>query len=192
MIKKKDIGSVFALYPTPTAVVGTVDFSGKVNWMLVGHVGIVSHHKLLISMHSAHYTNAVVKESKKLSVNLVNEAILQRADYVGTVSGKKTDKSAVFDYHLGDGDTPVIDDADLVMECDVVDIYEIDSFENFICSISHTHVNETMLDASGKIDYEQLKPILFEMPTYSYIKTGAVAGKCLELGKAYRQNLKLP
>ena len=37
---KKNIGNVLALYPTPVVVVGT-EVNGKVNWLLVAHVGII-------------------------------------------------------------------------------------------------------------------------------------------------------
>lgn len=34
-------------------------------------------------------------------------------------------------------------------------------------------------NAEEKINYETLKPVLFEFPTYQYLKTGEIAGKCL-------------
>ena len=33
--------------------------------------------------------------------------------------------------------------------------------------------------SDGKVDYHTLKPVLFEFPTYEYLKTGEVLGKCL-------------
>ena len=53
---KKNIGQTLALYPTPAVVVGT-EVNGKVNWLLVAHVGIIGHDRILLSMHKAHYTN---------------------------------------------------------------------------------------------------------------------------------------
>ena len=44
-----------------------------------------------------------------------------------------------------------------------------------------------MLEESGKIDYNKLKPVLFEMPTYSYLRTGEMIGKCTTLGKKFRE-----
>lgn len=32
-----------------------------------------------------------------------------------------------------------------------------------------------------------MKPVLFEMPTYSYLKTGEMIGKCTLPGKKYRE-----
>lgn len=182
---KKNIGSKLALYPTPATVVGTVGTDGKANFLLVAHLGIVSHSKILLSMHSSHYSNVAVKTTKKLSVNILDEKFVAQADYMGTVSGAKTDKSKVLDFHLGEHGTPVIEDSPLVMECEVIDTYEIDGFENFICSIKNTYVEENMLTENGKIDYGKLKPVLFEMPTYKYLRTGEVIGDCVKIGKAY-------
>ena len=93
---KKDLGSVLALYPTPLVVVGTM-VNGKPNWVLVGHVGIMGHDHIMVSLAKPHYTNQGIRESKALSVNIVDEEMLQKADYVGCVSGSKTDKSQVFE-----------------------------------------------------------------------------------------------
>ncbi len=39
------------------------------------------------------------------------------------------------------------------------------------------------LSAAGKIDYRSLKPVLFEFPTYQYLRTGEVIGKCLSFNQ---------
>ena len=76
---KKNIGQTLALYPTPAVVVGT-EVNGKVNWLLVAHIGIIGHDRILLSMHKAHYSNQGVKATGKVSVNMVDEAMLQRAE----------------------------------------------------------------------------------------------------------------
>ena len=133
----------------------------------------------MVSLAALHFINRKIKETKKLSINLVDERILPKADYVGSVSGGKTDKSNVFTYEVGDAGAPVIRDAPLTMECSVLDVYETPNFESFICTIDNTYVSEEHLDADGKINYNTLKPVLFEFPTYQYLKTGEVLGKCL-------------
>ena len=70
------------------------------------------------------------------------------------------------------------------MECRVEDIYETKGFDNFICTIANTYAEESVLNEAGKLDYHTLKPVLFEMPTYEYLKTGEVLGKCMSFGKA--------
>ena len=109
--------------------------------------------------------------------------MLPKADYVGSVSGASVDKSDVFAYHIGENGTPVIDISPLTMECNVVDIYETDGFDNFICAVINTYAAPDVLDSNGKLDYTRLKPVLFEFPTYSYLATGEIIGKCLNLDK---------
>lgn len=179
---KKQIGSTLALYPTPLVVVGAM-VEGRPNWTLVGHLGIIGHDRVMVSMASAHYSNQGIKASKALSVNIVDEAMLKKADYVGCVSGSKADKSGLFAYHIGEAGTPVIDDAPVVIACTVEDIYNTPSFESFICKIAATYAEEKVLNAEGKLDYHTLKPVLFEMPTYEYLRTGDVIAKCMTIGK---------
>ena len=180
--EKKNIGNVLALYPKPMTVVGA-EVEGKVNWLVVGHTGIIGHDRVLVSMSKSHYTNQGIRKSKKLSINLVSREMLPQADYVGSVSGASVNKSGVFKYHWGENGTPVIDASPLTMECNVEDIFETEGFDNFICSIANTYATPEVLDSDGKLDYTQLKPVLFEFPTYSYIATGEIIGKCLNLDK---------
>ena len=179
---KKNLGNLLALYPKPMTVVGA-EVEGKVNWLVVGHTGVIGHDRILVSMSKSHYTNQGVKKSKRLSINLVSREMLPKADYVGSVSGTTVDKSNVFAYHIGEHGTPVIDASPLTMECEVVDIYETDEFDNFICTVVNTYASSDVLDSNGKLDYTKLKPVLFEFPTYSYLATGEIIGKCLNLDK---------
>lgn len=178
----KNVGSALALYPTPLVVVGVMT-EEKPNWVLVGHLGIIGHDRIMVSLAENHYTNKWVKENKVLSVNIVNEEILFSADYVGSVSGNKIDKSEVFDYYIGENGAPIIDKSPVVMECSVDDIYKTPNFESFILKIDNTYVKENCLNDNGKIDYSKLKPVLFEFPMYTYLKTGDIIGKCLKLEK---------
>lgn len=183
---KKNIGSVIGLYPTPATVVGTV-VEGRVNWLNIAHIGLIGIDRVMISSRKEHYSNRGIKENKTVSINLVNEAMLVEADYVGIATGSKTDKSKVFAYHMGElKNAPLIDKAYLSMECEVVDVYDHGIYDNFILKVVNTYVEEDMLDEAGKINYEKIRPVLFEMPTRSYLKTGDVIAKCWSAGKDYK------
>lgn len=185
---KKSIGTGLALYPTPLAVVGAM-VDGEPNYVLVGHLGIIGHDRIMISLAVPHYTNRGIKEMGTLSVAVVDEAMLAKADYVGIVSGHRTDKSGVFAFAPGETGAPVIEEAPVVMECRVDDVYETKGFESFICKIVAVHADESVLTAEGKIDYRALKPVLFEMPTYEYLRTGDAIAPCTTLGKELRAEL---
>ena len=178
---KKNVGNSLALYPTPLVVVGAM-VEGKPNWLLVGHLGIIGHDHVMVSLAANHYTNRGIKESKKLSINIVDEAMLAKADRAGCVSGSKEDKSELFDFVLDGSGVPMIAQAPVTMVCSLEDIYETKGFESFICTIDATYAQEEVLTEAGKIDYRALKPVLFEMPTYEYLRTGQVIGKCMSFG----------
>ena len=57
---KKNIGTNLALYPTPLVVVGTM-VDGKPNYTLVGHLGIIGHDRIMISLANTHYSNQGIK-----------------------------------------------------------------------------------------------------------------------------------
>ena len=137
----------------------------------------------MISLAKPHYTNQGIKETRALTVNIVDEAMLAKADRTGCVSGNNTDKSTMFAYHTEGTGASVIDEDPVVMDCTVDDIYETEGFDNFICKIDGVYAEESVLNAAGKIDYHTLKPVLFEMPTYEYLRIGDVIGKCMNISK---------
>ena len=179
---KKDLGPVLALYPMPLVIVGAM-VGEKPNWLLAGHVGILGHDRVMVSLAKPHYTNRGIREAKCLSINMVDAPLLQKADYVGGESGAKTDKSGVFPYTLSESGAPILDDSKLSMECLLEDIYETPGFDNFILTIRRTLADEAIINGSGKPDYAQFKPILLEMPGYTYVSTGRTVAKCLSLGR---------
>ena len=179
---KKNIGSQLALYPMPVTVIGAMN-GNQPTWTLVAHGGIIGHDRVLVSLAAPHFINGCIKKTQKLSINIVNEEMLPQADYAGSVSGLKEEKSELFAYEIGEGGTPIITRAPLTMECTVDDIYNTPNFESFICKIAGVHADESVLTEAGKIDYRKLKPVPFEMPTYEYLQTGDVIGKCMSFGK---------
>lgn len=190
-MEKENIGSLVALYPKPLTVVGA-EVNGKVNWLVVGHTGIIGHNRIILSMSDKHYTNKGIHQTGRLSINLVSREMLPKADYAGSVSGADTDKSTLFAYHIGENGAPLIDESPLSMECKVVDEFKTDGFDNFICEVAATYVAKDMLNENGRPDYTRLKPVLFEFPTYSYLATGEVIGRCLALDKESGMCAKLP
>lgn len=175
---KKNLGSMLALYPTPACLVGAM-VDGKPNWLQVAHIGIIGHDRILVSSMKNHYTNKGIRETGVLSVCLADEAMIPQLDLVGSTSGARSDKSEAFSWSAADNGAPVPDEAPLTLACSVVDNYETDDFDNFICAIDATLVEQDKLDDVGKPDYEKIAPVLFEFPTYSYLACGKKLGKCL-------------
>ena len=136
---KKNIGAQLALYPV--IVVGAI-VNDKPTWTLVAHAGTMAHSHLMVSLVHAHYINQEIIESKKLSVNIVDEAWLKEADRMGVISGNKEDKSESFAYTIGENGALLIDDAKVSIECEVDGNYELENFDNFVCKIVATYAKK--------------------------------------------------
>ena len=137
----KNIGAQLALYPAPVIVVGAI-VNDKPTWTLVAHAGTMAHSHLMVSLVHAHYINQEIIESKKLSVNIVDEAWLKEADRMGVISGNKEDKSESFAYTIGENGALLIDDAKVSIECEVDGNYELENFDNFVCKIVATYAKK--------------------------------------------------
>lgn len=138
---KKNIGAQLALYPAPVIVVGAI-VNDKPTWTLVAYAGTMAHSHLMVSLVHAHYINQEIIESKKLSVNIVDEAWLKEADRMGVISGNKEDKSESFAYTIGENGALLIDDAKVSIECEVDGNYELENFDNFVCKIVATYAKK--------------------------------------------------
>lgn len=182
----KNIGKVIGLYPMPTTVVGT-EIEGKINWMNVAHVGIWGLEGMLLSIGKRHYTTKGLHENRTVSINMVDEPMMVKADYVGIVSGRTTDKSGVFETFSGAlHHAPLIKDAPIAMEGRITEIFENETHCMYVVIPENTYVREDVLDERGKIDFPKIKPLLFEMPYRRYIKSGEVAGQAWSIGKGYQ------
>lgn len=187
-VTKQNIGSRLALYPCPVAIIGAMKEDGNPTWTLVAHMGIMGHDHVLVSLAQLHYINQFIKKTGRLSVNIVDEGWLKAADWCGMASGHKQDKSKVFEWTSGDGGAPIAAPAKLAMECSVENVYETRGFDNFICTIDGTYAEESILNEAGKPDYGTFKPVLFEMPNYTYLATGETIAPCLSFAKKAKES----
>ena len=182
---KKPLDGINVLYPTPTTIVGAI-VEGKVNFITIAHIGIVNHARpylISLSLAKPHHTNAGIKENKTFSVNIPNEDLVVETDYVGIVSGKKTDKSSVFEVFYGNlENAPMITECPINMECKLYDVYDTPTHDLFIGEIVETYADESVLK-NGKVDLARLKPLLFDMSSIKYWSIGNPVAGCWNIGK---------
>jgi flavin reductase (DIM6/NTAB) family NADH-FMN oxidoreductase RutF len=186
---KINLGSTVPAYPMPVSLVGT-HVDGKPNFMTVAWFSMASYKppRIAIVLGKNHYTNPGIKENKTFSVCLPSEDMAEVTDYCGIVSGKKTDKSKVFDLFYGELETaPMIKDCPLNVECKLMEIVESESSEIFIGEIIGTYTEERFL-SEGKLDFEKMKPLILSQPDTSYWRLGEPFAKAWNIGKKYKAN----
>lgn len=186
---KKKLEPVNLLYPTPTVLVGAV-VNGRPNFITIAHIGIVNHARpylISLSMGKAHYTNTGIKENKVFSVNIPSENLVAETDYVGLVTGKKVDKSTLFEMFYGElEDAPMITRCPVNMACRLHDTYDTPTHDLFIGEIVETYADDSVLDGSN-VDISKVQPLLFDMSSKKYWSLGPDLADCWRVGMTIKK-----
>lgn len=179
---KKTFGGKCALYPMPVTMVGAL-CNGKPNYTTIAFVGIVDHTHLSVSMGNVHYGNEGIKENGTFSVNICPERLVKETDYCGLVSGRKVDKSTLFDTFYGELKTaPMIEQCPVNMECRLERTVEMPRHDTFIGEVVELYCDEECAEGEN-IDFELVKPILFAMYDSSYFNLGKRFARAWSVGK---------
>ena len=183
------IGPVNALYPMPTTLVGAT-VNDKPNFLAVAHVGILNHgtpQYLSIGLHKSHYSNAGIQKNRTFSICLPAENLMVETDYCGIMSGKKTDKSELFDVFYGELKTaPMIGQCPVNMELKLHDVLDLQAHDIFIGELVETYADDDVI-TQGKIDIAKLRPLLFDMVSKKYWSLGQSVGNCWNAGKSLKE-----
>lgn len=178
----KKVDAKVALSPIPLVVIGT-EFDGKVNYITVANTGMLDSQTVLVSVGKIQYSNKGLKENRTMSINVLSEDMVAKADYVGMVSGAKVDKSSVFESFYGDlKGAPMINGASACMECEVVEIVDMPNHNVYVCTVKNTYWNENSI-VDNNLDISLAKPLLFDVYQRKYIKVGDVIADAWSVGK---------
>ena len=188
---KINLGATIPAYPMPVALVGT-HVNNKPNFMTVAWFSMAGSKppKIAMVLGNNHYTNVGIKENQTFSVCLPSEDMVAATDYCGIVSGKKTDKSEIFDLFYGRLETvPMIKDCPLNIECKLVEIIERGSSEIVIGEIIETYTDERFL-SDGKLDFKTIKPLILSQPDTTYWGIGEPLAGAWNVGKKYKAQVQ--
>jgi flavin reductase (DIM6/NTAB) family NADH-FMN oxidoreductase RutF len=183
---KKKLGALNCLYPMPVTLVGA-NVRGKPNYITMAHVGIMTRNVISLGMGKVHYTNAGIKENGTFSVNIPSEEMVKETDYCGIVTGKNTDKAALFDNFYGELKTaPMISACPINMECKLVETVDFPTHDVFVGEIVATYCDEEIL-TEEMVDHSRVRPMLFDMNSKSYWRLGQRFAKCWNIGKELKK-----
>ena len=111
-------------------------------------------------------------------------------DYCGIMTGKKTDKAALFDVFYGELETaPMIRECPICMECRLERIVDFESHDVFVGEVVQTHADPAVL-TEGRVDIAKVKPLLFDMASKRYWALGDSLGNAWGEGKKLKKKLK--
>ncbi len=144
------------LAPVPPVMV-TCGQGEQANIITVAWTGIINTHppRLSISVRPTRHSYGLIKESGEFAINLTPASLARAADYCGTYTGAKVNKFERMDLHPEAAQVvgcPLIAECPLALECRVVDILPQGTHDLFIADIVAVDVDESLLDADGRLD----------------------------------------
>ncbi len=183
---KKNLGSAGELFPQSVFIVASYDDDGVPNAMNVAWGGECTRNEICINIGDHKTTDNILARSA-FTVAPADAAHVVEADYFGMATGRKTnkaEKSGLTFVKSEFVDAPVIEEFPLTMECTVKEVQDWGGEKRFIGKIVNTQVDESMLDADGDVDFDKMRPLIYDSTHRVYRVVGDVVGGAWDAGKA--------
>ena len=184
---KINIGPNGFIYPMPMTLVGTM-IAGRPNFMAAAWVTRINASPPLaaVAIGRSHATGEGIKTQGSFSINFPGIDLIRETDYCGLVSGKRVDKSQIFEVFYGELKTaPLVTACPLCFECRLVDTVELPTNDLFIGQIVAAYAEEECL-TDGSPDIQKMKPFVLTMPDNRYWAVGESLGRAWHDGRKFR------
>ncbi len=172
-------------YPAPCSLLGT-NVGGRVNFMTLAGYSVVSVKPpyIMAAVAKIHYSNQGIKDTGAFSINIPSTSMAEATDYCGMVSGRKFDKSNVFEVFYGEeGKAPMIVECPYNLECKLVQTVDLPADDLFIGEIVAAYTDNRYL-TNGVPDMAKIDPFVLSMPDKTYVSLGSPVGRAWGMGKS--------
>ncbi len=177
--------------PWTQTILGT-HLEGRVNFMALDWLTRVNYNPpmLGICVNKMNASHSAILETGEFSINIPSVDMVEVTDYTGLVSGKRVDKSGLFEVFYGElKAAPMIVRCPITMECKVIKNVELPTNRFFIAEIINIYSEEQFM-TDGKPDVKKVNPFLLTMPDNRFWSVGECVGKAWKEGNALRERLK--
>lgn len=146
------------LYPLPAVMVSCADASGASDIVTVAWTGTICTNPpmLYVSIRPERASYRLIRESGEFVVNLTTRRLQRACDWCGVRSGRDYDKWAECGLTPAPAAklelAPVIAESPINIECKVTEVKELGSHHMFLASVEAVQVDESLVDARGRLD----------------------------------------
>ena len=183
---KKNLGVVQAVYPMSVLMVAAYDENGKVNAMNAAWGMICNEDRIALFIDEDHKTTQNLLKTRAFTVSIADKEHMDVADFFGIATGNKmedkferTGYTAIKSSFVN---APIIDEFPVVMECELAEVSETESFYCIVGKIVNTAAEEKVLSENGKVDPMKLQALIFDQFQHGYYVTGEQVGKAWNAG----------
>ena len=158
------------LNPVPVVMVSCGDREES-NIITIAWTGIVNSNPPMtyVSVQRSRHSHDIIKEKGEFVINLVNQELVRACDYCGVRSGRDVDKWVDMRLTRAEADivsAPLISESPVNLECKVKEVLEYPSHDVFVSEIVSVHVDERLMDKSGKVRFEDAGLIVYNHGSY--------------------------
>lgn len=144
------------LYPVPAVMVSCQRQGEKTNIITVAWAGTVCSDPAMVSVsiQKKRYSYGIIRDSGEFVVNLTTKKLAKATDYCGVRSGRDVDKFAETGLTPCPSQAvgcPGIAQSPVNIECRVTEVKNLGSHDLFLAQVVGVSVDETLLDASGRL-----------------------------------------
>ena len=177
---KRSLGAGTLAVPSPVWVVGTYDAEGRPNVMTAAWGGICCSRPpcIYVSLREATYSHGNIMSRRAFTVSIPGEEHWREADYVGSASGRDTDKfedTSLTPVRSEAVDAPYVGEYPLVLECIVKEVVELGLHTMFVGEVVDVKADEDVL-TGDKPDIQKIRPILYGSGDRGYHSVGPRLG----------------
>lgn len=185
---KKSLGAKTIIYPAPVFIIGSYDSDENPDLMTAAWGGICSSIPpcIAVSVRPSRKTCENIMDKKAFTVSILSEVYRKEADFFGLISGKDIDKfkaAKLTPVKSGMVDAPYAKEFPLIIECKLINTFELGSHIQFIGEIVDVKLDEEFIDEDGKVNINKLKPISYCPANGKYYGLGKDLGKSYDIGK---------
>ncbi|MFX1286468.1 MAG: flavin reductase family protein [Promethearchaeota archaeon] len=187
-MSKIKIKSNVSPFPMPVAIIGSL-VNNRPNFMTVAWFNRLNGRPPIwgIALGKKQYTLEGIRENKTFSINIPNVDLVKKADYCGIVSGRKVDKSNLFNIFYGGLESvPMVQECPLSLECRVYDIIELPEITLVLGEVMAAYTEEQYM-TEGKLDPKKINPFTFSQPDNKYWALGDLVADAFSIGKVLKK-----
>jgi flavin reductase (DIM6/NTAB) family NADH-FMN oxidoreductase RutF len=184
---KTSLGAKTLAMPTPVWIVGSYGEKDLPNIMTIAWGGICNSVPpcVAISLQKVRCTYANILRRKAFTVNIPSTRHAVEADFVGTASGKDTDKfraTGLTPVKSERVDAPYVQEFPLILECQLLKTMDLGSHVQFIGEILNVLADKSVLGGKDEPLIEKVAPFVFNPGDHSYHAIGHSVGPAFSIG----------
>ena len=187
-MSKINLGKQVFVLPMAQTILGC-HLNGNPNFMALGWVSRVNAKPAMlgVGVNKGNQSHNALSATGEFSVNFPSVDMMPITDYTGIVSGKRVDKSGLFELFYGKlQSAPMIKTCPLTIECKVYQQVELPTNSFFIGEIVEAYSEEQYL-TDGKLDIKKANPFVLTMPDNRYWSIGNCVGHAWKDGKVFKK-----